>query len=180
MNLVDAIEEGKIVRVSEDYARREGLPILRKHVEQENIEILGEEEKKPFEDEVKTYGVEEYRKPLGWKEEQVISELIDNFQWHIAKTRRQINLTRKQLAEKIGIPEQQMKMIENGLIPGKDFVLVNKIQDILGINLRKDGQDFGESPRRLVDEEKAKKAEKHNLDGEDFEIIGSEIEVVEE
>jgi len=35
-NLVDAIEEGKIVKVSQEYALREHLPIIRKP----NIETL--------------------------------------------------------------------------------------------------------------------------------------------
>ena len=35
-NLVEAIEEGKIVKVSEKYAKREGLPILRKSRKEEN------------------------------------------------------------------------------------------------------------------------------------------------
>ena len=172
-SLVDAIEEGKIVRVSEDYARREGLPILRKAPKEDSTSFSPEEKKNSDEDHT-VYGVDEYRKPLGWKEQQVISELIDNFHWSIAKARRERNMSRKHFADGIGVSEQQVKLIENGILPSKDFILVNKIQDFLGINLRKDGMDHNKLARDALDEE-IEQVPKENLD-----ITGEDIEFFEE
>ncbi len=149
-NLVDAIEEGRIVRVPEQYAKREGLTILRKS-STEQKEKSPQKVQKP--EEVRL-SFDELRKPLNYKKNQVALELIENFQWEIAKTRRQKGITRKQFANSINIPESSIKLLENGIVPENDFILINKIQSALNINLRKDKKDFTQSARSLITEEK--------------------------
>ncbi len=153
LEYVEAIEDGRIVKVTEYYARREGLFILRK--------VSGEEISKP---KIQPYELktrrerkeeeklrfEDFRKPLNWRKNQVISELKDNFQWSVVSERKRRNMTRKQLADKVGVSENEIKLIENGLLPANDFVLVNKIQSTLGINLRKDGNNFTSSARDKI------------------------------
>lgn len=147
---VDAIEEGKIVKVSINYAKKEGLPILRKHV----IPSYEKPIKKYSEPEERIT-LDDLRKPLNQKS-QVASELVENFHWVISKKRRQIGLSRKQLAISIKESESILKLIENGIIPKDDFIVINKIQERLKINLRKDKQDFSQPARSLIDEKKEK------------------------
>lgn len=161
---VEAIEDGKIVRVTEEYAKQEGLLILRK-------DKKGASE--PAKSNVGTFHVERrkrsimdfdpYRRPLDWKKDQVVNALIDNFHWKITAERKKRSLTRKQVAKDIGVSEESIKMIENGILPERDFVLINKLQDYYGVSFRKDGKTFGQTMRALVEEpkkeEKVKKAE---------------------
>lgn len=194
VKFVDAIEEGKIVKVPEDYALREGLPILRKpkivsleHSKKEEVKRTGFERK-----EKEAYNLDRFRKPLRQKND-VVASLRDNFQWQVSAKRRQLNLSRKQVAAAIGVKENDVKMIENGLLPQDDYVLVNKIQNYFGINLRKDGKDFTTPMREVV--EKAALKEVNELEGmqpkkENFKdegkieadelILGSDIEIVDD
>ena len=97
--IVEVIEEGRIIKVSERYARREGLPILRRPKSEEmqgNIasfppstsskKIVKEENRRPL--------LDYMYKPRDWKEKQVISELVDNFNWTIRSERKKKCLTR--------------------------------------------------------------------------------------
>lgn len=176
---VEALEDGKIVRVSEDYAKREGLFILRKDVVEKKEEEpqptfrLGSQRKKPKEESKLLF--DDFRKPLNWRKHQVISELIDNFHWEILKARKARGETRKQTAQAVGVSENDIKMLENGLLPSNDFVLINKVQNYFGINLRKDKKDFSNEARRLVkyDDKKAGMAGKSG----DESILGKDIEI---
>ncbi|MEK6934193.1 MAG: helix-turn-helix transcriptional regulator [Nanoarchaeota archaeon] len=198
IKLVEAIEEGKIVNVPEDYAVREGLPILRRSKSEEIIKDVKGEKSLDVKDlrgvdRREIFGLN-YKKP--WrKRNDVIDSLFDNFQWTITAKRRQLGLTRKKLAEAIGSNEEDIKMIENGVLPSDDFVLVSKIQDYLGINLRKDGQTFGKSlmqqavssrvtstkdvNKKIEDNQKAKRNEKSEYKKSKENILGDEIEVIE-
>ena len=142
--LVEAIEEGRIVKVTEEYAQREGLLVLRKH----RLQIQEKQQKKKEEENLPE--LQDLRKAQYYKGNQVLSELIDNFQWHIIKKRRALGLTRKRLAEKLGETEHTIKLMENGVLPREDFVIVNKLQNFFNINLRKDKKDFAQSPRSLI------------------------------
>ena len=106
---VEAIEEGKIVKVTEEYAKLEGLPILRRYTPQKVQEKKKQEKT--------TYLLfDDFRKPLKPKS-QVLLELIENFHWQISKKRREFGLTRRQLAQKINEPEYYIKMLENEFGP---------------------------------------------------------------
>ncbi len=144
--IVEAIDEGKIVKVPEEYALREGLPILRRM----EVSFLGKPDRKAAREAEKkemrfALGFDAFRKPLRPKPNDVASSLIDNFHWEIVQRRRAMNLTRKQLAAKLGVKELDIKMFENGVLPSDDYVLINKMQQFFGINLRKDGKDFSSS-----------------------------------
>lgn len=197
MKLVEAIEEGKIVNVPEEYAIREGLPILRKP--QIEATGIGNADKKNIDtkdlrgvDRKEIFGLN-FRKP--WrKRNDVIDSLIDNFHWVIAAKRRQLGITRKKLADAISANEIDVKMIENGVLPSDDFVLISKIQNHLGINLRKDGQEFGKSLMQQAVEsrinsmslgkeggkkQKEHKEEKKGKGESRVNILGDEIEIIE-
>ncbi|MFH1803171.1 MAG: hypothetical protein ABH864_07030 [archaeon] len=158
--LVEAIEEGRIVRVPEQYAKREGLLILKRpamQVQQSQTPSYLEKRDKD-----RTKPLTEYiRSKPDWREKQVMSELVENFHWQIRYNRRRLGLTRRQLAKAIDVADNDLQLIESGRLPTKDFILINKIQKALGINLRKDGKEFDLSTQEIM--EKAQEVEMQKL-----------------
>lgn len=148
--MVDAIEDGRIVRVPEDYARREGLLILRKQV-QVSTSPLGIKEKKDEEARRSKgfIGMDDLRKPLR-KENEVLKELVDNFHWILLQKRKGRGLMRKKVAEAIGETEVNIKMIENGVLPVNNFILINKLESYYGISLRKNKVAESKAPLRQI------------------------------
>src|SRR3989338_3282633 len=173
-NLVEAIEEGRIVKVSEDYAKREGLPILRK----QQPKIPKPAQKKDSEE--KRLFIDDLRKPLKALKSQVMTELVDNFQWEIAKKRRQLAITRKQLAASISEPEYVLKLLENGILPKDDFVIINKLQAKLNLNLRKDKKDFIQPARNLIEEPKENAKKESSSKKTDEGLLGDDIQPFDE
>ena len=146
---VDAIEGGKIVKVSEDYAKREGLLILRKAapiIEQTKSPRKEEEARKN-----KGFiGMEDLRKPLSSKNNELLKELVENFHWTLVQKRKVRGLNRKKVADAIGERELSVKMIENGVLPVNNFVLLNKLESYYGINLRKNKVASSKQPLREI------------------------------
>jgi len=128
--VVEAIHEGRLVRAYEDDALREGLFILR------FIDAIPGQEKKVKPEEEKKLLFDDYRRPLRNKD-NVTKELSDNFHWAIMGKRKSRGMTRKQFADAVRASENDIKMIENGVLPSPDFVLVNRIEQYCGISLRK-------------------------------------------
>lgn len=186
--LVEAIEEGRIVKVPENYAKRQGLIILKKS----EIPTAGhgvtpsfysQEQKK---EKMKPLAVFMAKKP-DWKEKQVISELVDNFHWQIRSERRKKGITRKQLARFANVSDDDLKILETGRLPTYDFVLLNAIQKTLGINLRKDGKDFTLTTKEIMEKadkpvfktkaqiEKSRAEKSSDFVDSDVEILDGEI-----
>lgn len=132
--MVDALDEGSIVRVPESYARREGLPILRKWTApQAQVRLankLGPKE---------TGGMDTFRRPLKKDSGGVRDALLENFHWVLSQRRKRMNISRKQLATAVGGTEQEIKLLENGVLPTNDFILISAVERHCGISLRKDG-----------------------------------------
>lgn len=186
--MVDAIDDGRIVRVPEKYAIREGLPILRK----KEFSFLAGPEKQEVMKEVsrkersQSDRMDILRRPLKKLQNNVLASLVDNFHWQIIGKRREFGLRRKQVAERISVSENDIKMIENGVLPKDDFVLINKIEQLFGVNLRKEGMPAGKSasfskgdklievPKRLTRFEQRQlerqKEEQERLTGNGIEI----------
>ncbi|MBS3065525.1 hypothetical protein J4229_00545 [Candidatus Pacearchaeota archaeon] len=148
---VDAIEDGKIVRVSEDYAKREGLLILRKsfHELKKDSALKKDDERKN-----KGFiGMEDLRKPLNSKNNEILRELVENFHWTLIQKRKGTQMTRKKLAEALGESEVNIKMIENGVLPANNFILINKLERFYGIILRKNkvADAGGKTLRQVID-----------------------------
>jgi len=64
-------------------------------------------------------------------------DLFDNFHWIIMRARRMKHISQRQLAEVIAEPEAAIKMAERGVLSGKDYPLINKLENYLGIKLVK-------------------------------------------
>ena len=140
--MVDALDEGRIVRVPEDYARAEGLPILRmiqdsSEVAAKNIEMVKEQTL----ERVKISPFESLRKPVK-NDSNILASLSSNFQWTIIQKRRERGISRKSFANMLGVNEEEVKMLENGILPAEDFVLIGAIERYFGISLRKDGSTY--------------------------------------
>src|SRR3989344_3647445 len=147
-DFVEAIDEGRIVRVPESYAKREGLPILRKPIREVINQNRVENEKKSLKEEITLNSAK-----FSMKQNPIIKELIDNFHWEITKKRKIMNITRKRMADSIGVSEEDLKLLENGVVRKNDFILINKVENYLKINLRKPGNISGidQSMRKLVE-----------------------------
>ncbi len=63
-------------------------------------------------------------------------DMVDNFHWIIMRARRARKLTQKQFAKAIEESEEAIKMAEKGVLLKNDFVLVNKIENYLGIRIK--------------------------------------------
>jgi ribosome-binding protein aMBF1 (putative translation factor) len=188
--MVEVIEEGRITKVPEIYALREGLPILRRiKVEKKIVEDVADMmpiSRRSTSDTLNRGMVVDNFRRHDWKENQVLLELVENFHWMIRSERRKRGLSRIQFAKQIGEKDEYIRMLENGVLPTKDFVLINKVQDALKINLRKDNVDYSKTAHdlisdtqeknRLKGEEKKKRAEREELKG----IYGEESEILEE
>ena len=71
-------------------------------------------------------------------------------------------------------------MVEAGFLPSNDFVLINKVQQALGINLRKDKKDFSKSANEMMKKNdnsfsQNKPKEKNDFLGRDIELFDDEI-----
>jgi ribosome-binding protein aMBF1 (putative translation factor) len=76
------------------------------------------------------------------------TDLIPNFHWVIMRTRRSKKLTQKQLAENIGEPVSLIVSAEAGSILTSQDSLVRKLENYLGVKIRKvDSQYVPEQPR---------------------------------
>ncbi len=144
---VDAIEDKKIVRVSEEYAKREGLLIIRKVIDSPVVQPVPLVQLRRAERRLKPQ-IEEFRRPLDYRKNNVIQELKENFQWDISKKRRELGMSRRQLAFKIGESEDSVISLENGLLPKDNFVLLNKVESALGINLHKSSVQSQSLPKQ--------------------------------
>lgn len=143
--MVEAIDEGRIVRVPEEYAMREGLMILRRPKPPASSGPMVEE--RP---EKRQSGIDALRKPLRYQRNEVVASLVDHFSWVVAQKRREKNITRKQLAAAVQCSEHAIKMIENGILPVENYILINRLESYFGITLRKDGAHYQGSMKELA------------------------------
>lgn len=171
---VEVIYEGKIMRVPETFAKEEGLPVIKKariYEVKERVAEISERKAKEIELENKKKILDNFKKPSDWKANQVAIELKENFNWLVSRARKNQGLTRKQLSTMISEPESHIKALEYGTIPTKDFILINKIQTALNINLRKDGKSFSDPLRAPIEIPQEKEKPKYHLPKDYNKII---------
>ncbi|MFH1308309.1 MAG: helix-turn-helix transcriptional regulator [archaeon] len=170
VRLLDAIDGDEIVRICEECALVEEIPIIRKPTSYQLRET-----DKPYtvyqrlsrmaglpasktEDKVKLTldkltKAKNYDKPsFEIKRQQSIARnkplyLVDNFHWHIQAARRKKHLTLKQVSDALGESEEAVKMIESGDLPGDGDRIINKLEQYFGIFLRK--KEFQKEQERI-------------------------------
>lgn len=162
---VRAIRGDEIVVVPRSVAIAEELFVLGTHKTEETKAL-------PKLPETGKRNVPVYR--LDYKKNNVVKELIDNFHWEILKYRREKNLSRKQLANALRVPEEELKMVERGELPRDDFILISKIESHIGVNLRKN-PSVRSQPSSLADLQKRKEQQggkpESKMTGSDLEIF---------
>lgn len=183
--LVDVIKEGEIIRMSESRALEEDLFILR--AVELKADVLSDDyglpkKKSPYErgpETVKTISrLQSWRAgKVNKKSSQIISDLVQNFHWEILKARRSKGVSRMALAQAVGTSEENIKTLELGELPSDDFVLISKIENHLGIKLRKNtnSQSVNLSFLQKQKEEEERKNEEPKVE----HFMGSEIEIVD-
>jgi len=187
MNIVEVIKEGEILRMPEFQARQEDLFILRKIIAEEPERVETAPRLSVREEKAKSR-LEQWKSGrFAYKKNNVVNDLVYNFHWEIVKGRRMMNVSRKQLANSIGVSEEEIKMIEMGELPRDDFILINKIENKLGIVLRKNKpaesvdlvelQKKHEAGKMFVGG-KAESARKENKDGSG-NFLGADIEILD-
>lgn len=80
------------------------------------------------------------------------TDLVDNFHWILMRARRSKKLSQKQLAENIGEPESLIINAEAGIIPNNSDSLVRKLENYFVIKIKKT-----DSPYSGVDSENVSK-----------------------
>ena len=88
-------------------------------------------------------------------------DLIDNFHWVITRFRRMKKVTQEQLARDISEPLAAIQMAEQGILPEKDYVLVKKLENYLGIILIKEEAKAEEQTENKTTEIKTLTFEPH-------------------
>src|SRR4030042_1297764 len=145
VNLHNAISSKGIVKICEHCASIENFPVIKKPVENQEApqrpmlvrERLARMNKSLSGREISLRELVD--KDLKTKKMQNHPDLIDNFHWTIQRIRRARKITREQFSKGIGEPESNVRMIEQGILPGNDYKIINKIESYLGVTLRKPG-----------------------------------------
>jgi len=144
--LYNAISSKGIVKVCEDCAVSEKLPIIKKMTENQIEESQRQKS-------VRERLTEMKRLPLMQREitlRDIVdrnlksklpqpADLIENFHWTIQRIKRARKITREEFAKAIGESEATVRMIEQGFLPNNDYKIINKIENYLGVSLRKAG-----------------------------------------
>ncbi len=173
--LVDAILQGSVIKICKICSENENIPIIRKPTtgqlkDSEKRETVGDKLKKVSKSK-ENENVEEIGSGKAStlnkirereKEKRKISEnrgkslnLADNYHWHISKARRDKRLSRRQLASEIGESEAALKMVENKELPEEALVLIRKLEQYLGVELREETEE--EKKKRVEEVERRKK-----------------------
>lgn len=237
VKLLDAIDREEIIKICEECAVTEDIPIIRKPssfqlrtetkpatVYNRMIKMAGLPQKQDEQDKVKniasglTIPHIENEEQLSIRQRQEIAKqlnqplnLINNFHWHIQMSRRRKKITSSQLSQAIGESEELIKMIEQGQLPDDVNKIIRKIEQYLGINLEKTKFEAEQNriksikqPSRVInfnqeslkeitisDLMNMKKAQEENKEeikeppkpsesDQDQELLGEDIELIEE
>ena len=158
--LYDAISNRGLIKICEDCASREDIPIVKRPTEQQLKESVTPGSKS-IRDRLKnmqrhdfTIGKEPTLRDLVDKKFktntfQTPSDLVPNFHWTIQQLRRVRRVTREQFAKGIGESEAIVRLVEEGILPNGDYKIINKIEGFFGVSLRKGSNLSVPQPRKF-------------------------------
>lgn len=150
--LFDVVSKEGIVRICGKCLAGENLPIIKKPT---TFQLKEAEKEQTFRDNVRQFNsspVRSGKNPENVSLRDIVDrnlklpvkpenkprpDLIDNFHWVITQTRRAKHISREQFAKDLGESETLVKMVEQGILPENDNLIINKIEGYLGIKLRK-------------------------------------------
>jgi ribosome-binding protein aMBF1 (putative translation factor) len=142
--LFDAIDGNDILRVCEDCAKFEGIPIIKKPSAQQLKQA--EEPYSVYERLSRFSGLPSktaFRKDANVeslryrKEKEDRLELFENFNWRVQRARRIKKISPQKLAELLSESEEAIKMIEKGELPENSEKLLKKLEQYFQISLIK-------------------------------------------
>ncbi|MBI4116435.1 helix-turn-helix domain-containing protein [Candidatus Pacearchaeota archaeon] len=143
--LFDAISSRGIVKVCRRCSIVEEIPIIRTPKPEEDnrpkpqVNVARNPYARPQKQEdVTLRNIVERNFKQNLKEDfSLKNSLIMNFHWVIMRARRARKMTQEQLAKALREPEIAIKTLEIGYVPEKSLLLIKKIEQYLGIRLRK-------------------------------------------
>ena len=119
--LFQVIASNGLALLCEECVKHEGCPVIKRPSEENAIKFaLAQKAKR-----------------------SVSSDLIDNFHWQIMMSRRRTRLSQKQLAQELGVPEQDIAKVESGK-QAENPEVIRKIENFFRINLHKDKNLLGD------------------------------------
>ena len=169
VKLLDAISDAELVKICEECALMEGIPIIRKPsseqlaasekttpVRQRMLRMAGlpaepSSEVKKVMNKLANPTIDSLRKKdyksildekyqAARKRNQPIN-LVDNYNWFIAMERKKRKIDRNQLAKAIGVNETAIKMLELKQLPDDALSIIARIEQHLGLKLRVQNED---------------------------------------
>lgn len=177
VKLFDAVHDLRMTTLCERCAIIENIPIIKKP----NSEQLKESETVRVSERMKDLsGIREpERKETFFKEDKLREldinpelelpekenlDLSENYHWDIMKQRRRRGLSQRQLAESLGESEMAIQMIEKGKLPENAKSIINKLEQIFQLSLRKKEVKIQKSDQPIL----------VNDEGSEIEIIPEE------
>jgi len=91
-----------------------------------------------------------------------------------------MGLNRKQVAEKIGVSEEKIKALENGIVPRGDMGLINRVEEFFSVSLRRSMEGFEQSMRKLVEDSQKKEKKTEGRVSEKKDFLGDDIILLED
>ena len=152
--LFDVISKEGIIKICKKCVSEENLPLIRRAT---TFQLKESEKQQTYREGIKEFSkTQVMKKDLNKKEDislrNIIDKnlkmnhidkikpkpyLIDNFHWVIMRARRAKHISREQFAREIGESETLIKMVERGILPENDNLIINKIEGYLSVKLKK-------------------------------------------
>ena len=151
VRLYDAISGGGIVRICSMCNAIEKLPLIKRpttdQLRQSERQQTTKEKIAQFRSTPSAIGrevslrelVDKKFRETSSKQIQPRPDLIDNFHWTIMRIRRMKHISREQFAKDLGETETVIQLLEQGIVPENDNKLINKVENYLGISLKRLG-----------------------------------------
>ena len=168
VKLIDAIQRNEVIKLCEECAVFETMPIIRKpnasqldfshkpySVRERLSKMAGIENKEKKEQEnISKIAREVFTRKIDKEKERNFEasiraarnrnkplNLVENYNWKILMGRKQRKITRSQLAKAIGESEESVRLIETKEFPDDALRIIEKVEQYFGIKLRKEQEN---------------------------------------
>lgn len=145
--LRNVISNKGIIKLCDNCARAENFPVIKKPTEKQLTDSQRQKsvhERLTAMNRTRSIGKEMtlrelVDRDLKAKKIQNYPDLQENFHWTIQRIRRARKITREEFAKGIGESEANVRMIEQGVLPGNNYQILSKIENFLKVSLRRPG-----------------------------------------
>lgn len=177
VKLLDGVEDNNLVKICEECASFDNIPIMRRLNSQQidNMQKAASVRQRltrmasnnAINKTPKISEIMAAKKPIVRKDFNLSTlrkntkpiNLVDNYNWIITAGRKDKKISRKQLADAIGVSEEVIKMIENKELPDDALRIITKIEQYLRVRINKDAKTeeiivLDEIKKKLENEQK--------------------------